>query len=59
MLGSFIRHGLSQKEVSGEALLQVVAGKDTTATGLKVIMLHIMSNPAVHRKLLEETDQGT
>lgn len=58
MLGSFIRHGLSQKEVSGEALLQVVAGTDTTATGLKIIMLHVMTNPAVHTRLLEEIDHS-
>ncbi|KAJ8116012.1 hypothetical protein OPT61_g2463 [Boeremia exigua] len=58
MLGSFIRHGLSQNEVSGEALLQIIAGTDTTATGLKVIMLHIMTNPTVHAKLQEEIDVG-
>ncbi len=56
MLGSFIRHGLTQEVASGETLLQIVAGTDTTATGLKIIMLHIMTNPAVYRKLQEEID---
>jgi cytochrome P450 len=59
MLGSFIRHGLSQREASGEALLQVVAGTDTTATGLKTIMLHVMTNAAVYRKLQAEIDSSS
>lgn len=58
MLGPFIRHGLSQEQAPGEALLQVVAGTDTTTTGLKIIMLHIMTNPAVHKRLLEEIDHS-
>ncbi|KAJ4989638.1 benzoate 4-monooxygenase cytochrome p450 [Stagonosporopsis vannaccii] len=58
MLGSFIRHGLGQEQASGEALLQIVAGTDTTATGLKIIMLHIMTNPAVQKKLLAEIDHS-
>jgi cytochrome P450 len=59
MLGSFIRHGLNQREASGEALLQVVAGTDTTATGLKTIMLHVMTNAAVYRKLQAEIDSSS
>jgi cytochrome P450 len=58
MLGSFIRHGLSQEEASGEALLQVVAGSDTTATGLRMVMLHVMANPAVYQKLQSEIDDS-
>lgn len=58
MLGSFIRHGLSQKEASGEALLQVVAGTDTTATGLKTIMLHVMTRPEIYRTLQTEIEEG-
>lgn len=58
MLGSFIRHGLSQKEASGEALLQVVAGTDTTATGLKTIMLHVMTHPEIYRRLQTEIEEG-
>ncbi|KAH6629589.1 cytochrome P450 [Boeremia exigua] len=58
MLGSFIRHGLDQKAAAGEALLQVVAGTDTTATGLKIIMMHIMTNPTVYKRLQEEIDSS-
>lgn len=56
MLGSFIRHGLNEQEASGEALLQVVAGADTTATGLKTVILHLMINPAAYRRLQTEID---
>ena len=58
MLGSFIRHGLSKKEASGEALLQVVAGTDTTATGLKTIVLHATTHPEIYRKLQTEIEEG-
>lgn len=52
MLGSLIRHDLSQKEASGEALLQV------TATVLKIIMLHVITSPAVQKRLLQEIDDS-
>lgn len=58
MLGSFIRHGLSQEEASGEALLQVVAGSDTSAGTLRAVMLSILTNPAMYRKLQREIDEG-
>jgi hypothetical protein len=33
MMASFIRHGLTEEEVAGESLLQIIAGSDTsTAT---------------------------
>ena len=56
MLGSFIRHGLSQEEASGEALLQVVAGSDTSAGTLRAVILNILTNPTTYRKLREEID---
>ncbi|KAF2467480.1 cytochrome P450 [Lindgomyces ingoldianus] len=58
MLGSFIRHGLSQEEASGEALLQVVAGSDTSASTIRAVMLNILTNPAVYRRLQTEIDSG-
>jgi cytochrome P450 len=51
MLGSFIRHEISQEQASGEALLQVVAGSDTSAGTLRSVMLGPMTNPNAHRKL--------
>ncbi|KAF2826799.1 cytochrome P450 [Ophiobolus disseminans] len=58
MLGSFVRHGLTQEEASGEALLQVVAGSDTSAGTIRTVMLSILTNPTSYRKLREEIDQG-
>jgi len=58
MLGSFIRHGLTQDEASRESLLNVVAGSDTTATTIRLMMLSILSNPTAYRKLQDEIDSG-
>ena len=58
MLGSFIRHGLDQEEVSGEALLQVVAGSDTSASTIRLVMLNLLSNPGAYRRLQAEIDKG-
>jgi cytochrome P450 len=58
MLGSFIRHGLTQEEASGEALLQVVAGSDTSATTIRIVMLHLLGNVSAYRKLQKEIDDG-
>ncbi|RFU82160.1 pisatin demethylase [Trichoderma arundinaceum] len=54
MLGSFIRHGLTQKESESEILLQIAAGSDTTASAIRSTMLHMCSNPDILRKLREE-----
>ena len=58
MLGSFIRHGLSREEAAGEALLQVVAGSDTTAGTIRTIMLGLLTNPAAYEKLKSEINAG-
>lgn len=58
MLGSFIRHGVSQDQASGEALLQVVAGSDTSATTIRIVMLSLLTNPTAYRKLQAEIDDG-
>ncbi|KAK3331442.1 cytochrome P450 monooxygenase [Apodospora peruviana] len=58
MLGSFIRHGMTEKQCQGEAMLQLVAGSDTTATSIRATMLHIITNPRVYRALQAEIDQG-
>ena len=56
MLASFIRHGLGKEELITEAVLQIIAGADTTATALRGIMLYVLSHPRVYRKLQEEVD---
>ncbi|KAH7192764.1 cytochrome P450 [Fusarium flagelliforme] len=54
MLGSFVAHGLTQKEAESEILLQIVAGSDTTATAIRSTMLHIITHPQVYSKLRAE-----
>ncbi|KEZ44049.1 hypothetical protein SAPIO_CDS3787 [Scedosporium apiospermum] len=54
MLGSFIAHGLTQTEAESETLVQILAGSDTTATALRGTLLHILTNPRVHARLLAE-----
>lgn len=56
MIGSFIRHGLSQEQASRESLLNVVAGGDTTATTIRMVMLCLLTNPVAYRKLQQEID---
>jgi cytochrome P450 len=58
MLGSFIRHGLTQDEASSESLLQIIAGSDTSATTIRSVMLNISSNPPVYQKLQAEIDKA-
>jgi cytochrome P450 len=58
MLGSFVRHGLTQEEASGEALLQVVAGGDTSAGAIRTVMLNLLTHPVSYRKLRAEMEEG-
>ncbi|RDW65159.1 hypothetical protein BP5796_09851 [Coleophoma crateriformis] len=59
MLGSFIAHGLSQREAQSETLLQIVAGSDTSATAMRATLLYIVTNPIVQGKLLEEISNSS
>ena len=56
MLASFIRHGLTGDELFCEAFEQILAGSDTTASALRVIMLYTMTHPRVYAKLQSEID---
>ncbi len=58
MLASFMRHGLAGDELRTEALEQIIAGSDTTATAIRAALLHIMTNPRVCRKLQDEVDDA-
>ena len=56
MLASFIRHGVTGDELFHEIFEQILAGSDTTASGLRVIMLYTMTHPRVYAKLQSEID---
>jgi cytochrome P450 len=58
MMASVIRHGLTQEEVAGESLLQVIGGSDTSAATIRVVLLNLMSSPPTYRKLQAEIDSA-
>ena len=58
MLGSFIRHGLTQEEASGESLLQVMAGSDTSATTIRIVLLNLLASPRAYLRLRIEIDDA-
>lgn len=57
MMGSFIRHGLTRRQIENETVLQVLAGSDTTAGAIRSILVPLMSNARAQRKLVQEIDQ--
>ncbi|KIV98397.1 uncharacterized protein PV09_09770 [Verruconis gallopava] len=56
MLGSFIARGLTQLEAESELVLQLIAGSDTTATAIRMTLLHVITNYRVLGTLLAEID---
>ncbi|KAL8737957.1 MAG: hypothetical protein Q9181_001179 [Wetmoreana brouardii] len=57
MLSSFIRHGVRGEQLFQEIFEQILAGSDTTAGSLRVIMLYVMTHPRVYAKLQAEIDE--
>lgn len=58
MLSSFIRHGIRGEQLFHETFEQILAGSDTTAGSLRVIMLYLMTHPRVYTKLQAEIDEA-
>jgi cytochrome P450 len=58
MLASFIRNGVSGDDLFQEAFEQILAGSDTTAAAIRIILLYVMANPRVYAKLQAEIDQA-
>ncbi|KAK5131531.1 hypothetical protein LTR08_000858 [Meristemomyces frigidus] len=56
MLGSFIHHGLSQRESQSEAHIQILAGSESTSTVFRMTMLYIVTNPRIYHALQLEID---
>lgn len=59
MLSSFIRHGLDGGDLFQEIFETILAGSDTTAAALRIIMLYLMTNPRVYTKLQREIDDAS
>lgn len=58
MIASFMRNGLAGGELRSEVMGQIVAGSDTTATAIRGIIMHIVSNPRVCDNLRAEIDSA-
>lgn len=56
MFASFVRHGVSGDDLFQEVFEQILAGSDTTAASIRIIMLYVMSHPRVYAKLQAEID---
>ncbi|KAJ4415810.1 hypothetical protein N0V85_002546 [Neurospora sp. IMI 360204] len=57
MLQSFISHGLTRPELQEEVTVQLFAGSDTVANGIRLCLLHLFSSsPNVYRRLQAELD---
>ncbi|KAK0612002.1 cytochrome P450 [Immersiella caudata] len=54
MLASWIRHGLTKEEAKSETVLQILAGAETAATAIRMILFHVYSNPCVLSRLRVE-----
>ena len=57
MLASFIRNGISGDDLFQEAFEQILAGSDTTAAAIRIILLYIITHPRVYSKLQSEIDE--
>lgn len=49
---------MTQPQVEQEALLQIIAGSDSTAISIRCTMLFLTTTPHAYRRLQEEIDQG-
>lgn len=56
MLGSFIKHGLTQGELESETLTQITAGSDSTASALRLTLHFICTSPPIRERLLAEAE---
>ncbi|KAK0654821.1 cytochrome P450 [Cercophora newfieldiana] len=54
MVGSFMRHGLTQSQCAAECVVQVIAGSDTTGTTIRTALLHILSTPRIYNHFKSE-----
>ncbi|KZL63538.1 cytochrome p450 [Colletotrichum incanum] len=50
MLGSWIKNDMTKEECEAEGLFALVAGSDTTASVIRITMLHLMCNPRIYHK---------
>ncbi|KAE9376647.1 cytochrome P450 [Stipitochalara longipes BDJ] len=59
MLGSFIKHGLTAEEAQSEIVVQIIAGSDTTAIAIRIIVLYLITTPRVLSKFRAEYSRAS
>ncbi|KAK8165363.1 cytochrome P450 [Phyllosticta citrichinensis] len=47
MLGSFVSKGFSKTQLESETLIQITVGSDSTASGIRMTLYNIATNPSV------------
>ena len=58
MLGHFVEKGLPQLQCEVEAVLQILAGSDSTTTVLRCTLFTLIGNPTAYGKLKAEIDDA-
>jgi hypothetical protein len=58
MLASFIRNGVEGDDLFQEVFEQILAGSDTTAGAIRIVMLYVITHPRVYKRLQEEVDDA-
>ncbi|TDZ38190.1 Cytochrome P450 monooxygenase lolP1 [Colletotrichum spinosum] len=56
MMQSFINAGLTREELTQEVYVETIAGSDTTATAIRMILLCLLSDPRAYSSLRAEID---
>jgi hypothetical protein len=57
-VASFTRHGLTEEDLIRKSLLQIVAGSDTSAATIHVVLLNLLINPQCYQRLQVEVDSA-
>ncbi|KAK4216726.1 Pisatin demethylase [Rhypophila decipiens] len=58
MLASWKEHGLNRQDCEAEGLLAIVAGSETSASAMRIIMLSLLSSPVTYCKLKQVVKQA-
>ncbi|ETS85357.1 hypothetical protein PFICI_03382 [Pestalotiopsis fici W106-1] len=58
VLGTWVSAGLEQKELENETVAQLTAGGETTSTGIRAVLLYLITSPRAYRALQREIDES-
>ncbi|KAI0132633.1 cytochrome P450 [Xylariales sp. AK1849] len=58
VLASHIEHGVTKEEATDKLMLQMIAGTDAIATGIRTTLSHLVAAPLVYNKLRAEIDNA-